>query len=204
VRLPPPERRESGRKRPPGGPRSKGGKETDISKRSIYPGFKSPHTNYSRMKRKGSALLRSRVRNSRVSATSPKRKRTIGGLVSRRHSRWKVEARVEETDRVIMVGMAANALFCDRGRPLTVLRPGIIERPDTGILVEGSRGITERESRSNAVRGVGWTHSARWAARWSGGFKSLWRSDEGRHIQRRGENPRRPEKAEIRRAGCLP
>jgi hypothetical protein len=56
--------------------------------------------------------------------------------------------------------MVANALFCDRGRPLTVLRPVIIERPDMGILVKGSRGITERESRSNAVRGVGWTHSS--------------------------------------------
>jgi len=144
----------------PGGPRSKGGKETDISKRSIYPGLKSPHTDYSSMKRKGSALPRGRVRNSRVSVTSPKRKRTNGGLVSRRHSLVNVEARLERTDRVIKVGMAANALFCDRGRPLTVLGPKIIERPDLGISVEGSRGITERESRSNAVRGVGWTHSS--------------------------------------------
>jgi hypothetical protein len=112
------------------------------------------------MKRKGSALPRGRVRNSRVSVTSPKRKRTSGGLFSRRHSRREVEARVEGTDWVVMVGMAANTLFCDRGRPLTVLRPVIIERPDMGILVEGSRGITERENRSNAVRGVGWTHSS--------------------------------------------
>jgi hypothetical protein len=112
------------------------------------------------MKRKGSALPRGRVRNSRVSATSPKRKRTSGGLVSRRHSRRNVEARLGRTDRVIMVRMAANALFCDRGRPHTVHRPKIIERPDLGISVEGSRGITERESRNNAVRGVGWTHSS--------------------------------------------
>jgi len=30
------------------------------------------------------------------------------------------------------------------------------------------------------------TGSARWAARCSGGLKSLWRSDEGRHIQEAG------------------
>ncbi len=112
------------------------------------------------MKRKGSALLRSRVRSSRVSATSPKRKRTSGGLDSRRHSCMNVEARVDGTGEVIMVGMVANALLCDRGRPLTVLRPEIVKRPDAGIPVEGSRGITGRESRSNAVRGVGWTHSS--------------------------------------------
>ena len=28
--------------------------------------------------------------------------------------------------------------------------------------------------------------SVRWAARCSGGLKSLWRSNEGRHIQKRG------------------
>lgn len=112
------------------------------------------------MKRKGSALLRSRVRSSRVSTTSPKRKRTRGGLASRRHSLVNVEARVDGTGRVVMVGMVANALLCDRGRPRTVLRPDIVERPIAGIPGEGSRGITERESRSKAVRGVGWTHSS--------------------------------------------
>jgi hypothetical protein len=61
---------------------------------------------------------------------------------------------------VFMVGMVARALLCDRGRPRTVLRPEILKRPDAGIPSEGSRGITERESRSKAVRGVGWTHSS--------------------------------------------
>ena len=74
--------------------------------------------------------------------------------------RCDVEARVGGTGRVVMVGMVANALSCDRGRPRTVLRPGIIKRPDAGTPGEGSRGITERESRSKAVRGVGWTHSS--------------------------------------------
>lgn len=34
--------------------------------------------------------------------------------------------------------------------------------------------------------GVSRGHSVRWAAHRSGGLKSLWRSDEGRYIQKRG------------------
>ena len=39
-----------------------------------------------------------------------------------------------------------------------------------------------REGSAEVSRG----HSVRWAALRSGGLKSLWRSDEGRHIQKRG------------------
>ena len=74
--------------------------------------------------------------------------------------RLDVEARVDKTGGVFMVGMVARALLCDRGRPRTVLRPEILKRPEAGIPSEGSRGITERESQSKAVRGVGWTHSS--------------------------------------------
>ena len=42
------------------------------------------------------------------------------------------------------------------------------------------------EVHSDARREVGGVHSVRWAAHRSGGFKSLWRSDEERHIQKRG------------------
>ena len=34
------------------------------------------------------------------------------------------------------------------------------------------------------VMEVGGAHSVRWAARYSGGLKSLWRSDEGRYTLR--------------------
>ena len=37
-----------------------------------------------------------------------------------------------------------------------------------------------------AAEGGGEARSVCWAAPRSGGLKSLWRSDEGRHIQRRG------------------
>jgi len=33
---------------------------------------------------------------------------------------------------------------------------------------------------------VGWMHSVRWAAHCSGGLKSLWCSNEGCYIQKRG------------------
>ena len=47
-----------------------------------------------------------------------------------------------------------------------------------GILREHDGGVRPWE--------VGRLRSVRWAAHWSGGFKSLWRSDEGRRIQKRG------------------
>jgi len=72
-----------------------------------------------------------------------------------------VEARVEKpVGRVLKVGMAVNALLCDRGRPHVVLEQRIIKRPIVGIPNRGSQGITAREIRSNATRGVGWTHSS--------------------------------------------
>jgi len=52
---------------------------------------------------------------------SPKRKRTQGGLGDWRHSRrkWKLEQNI--IAGVVIVGMVANALFCDRGRSYAVL-----------------------------------------------------------------------------------
>ena len=44
------------------------------------------------------------------------------------------------------------------------------------------RGWETQEGRYEAAQGRG----VRWAAPRSGGLKSLWRSDEGRHIQKRG------------------
>ena len=56
-----------------------------------------------------------------------------------------------------------------------VVPTGPAERNDRG---EPSVQATSRSSQSS--------HSVRWAAPRSGGLKSLWRSDEGRHIQKRG------------------
>ena len=52
---------------------------------------------------------------------SPKRKRTEGGLSDWRHSQsqWKLEQNI--ITRVVIVGMVANALLCDRGRSHSVL-----------------------------------------------------------------------------------
>ena len=52
---------------------------------------------------------------------SPKRKRTQGGLSDWRHSRrkWKLEQNI--IAGVVIVGMVANALLCDRGRSYAVL-----------------------------------------------------------------------------------
>ncbi len=52
---------------------------------------------------------------------SPKRKRTKGGLSDLRHSQsqWKHEQNI--IAGVVIVGMVANALLCNRGRSHTVL-----------------------------------------------------------------------------------
>ena len=52
---------------------------------------------------------------------SPKRKRTRGGLSDWRHSQsqWKLEQNI--IAGVVIVGMVANALLCDRGRSYAVL-----------------------------------------------------------------------------------
>ena len=53
----------------------------------------------------------------------------------------------------------------------------------SGSVPERATGVERRrDARPEVSRG----HSVRWAARSSGGFKSLWRSDEGRHIRTRG------------------
>jgi hypothetical protein len=49
-----------------------------------------------------------------------------------------------------------------------------------------SRPISESEVASDALSVDGRLCSVRWAARCSGGLKSLWRPDEGRHIRTRG------------------
>jgi hypothetical protein len=59
-----------------------------------------------------------------------------------------------------------------------------------GICASMLRELLKRRARKSVstdakYRG-GVMHSVRWAARCSGGLKSLWRSDEGRHIQKRG------------------
>ena len=52
---------------------------------------------------------------------SPKRKRTKGGLSDWRHSQsqWKLEQNI--IAGVVIVGMVANPLLCNRGRSHTVL-----------------------------------------------------------------------------------
>ena len=50
----------------------------------------------------------------------------------------------------------------------------------------GSKPISGSEVVSGALSVVGQPNSVRWAARYSGGLKSLWRSDEGRYIRKRG------------------
>jgi hypothetical protein len=73
----------------------------------------------------------------------------------------RVEAGVDEQPgRVHKVGMAVNAFSRDHGRPHVVLEPRTIKSPIAGVPNRGSQGITEREIRSNATRGVGWTHSS--------------------------------------------
>ena len=50
-----------------------------------------------------------------IGSHSPKRKRTRGGLSDWRHSQsqWKLEQNIIAV--VVIVGMVANALLCDRG-----------------------------------------------------------------------------------------
>ena len=57
---------------------------------------------------------------------------------------------------------------------------------------DGSVQRAEEARRTYGGMAVGPTHSVRWAAHGSGGFKSLWRPDEGRHIQQAGVMPRWP------------
>ena len=60
------------------------------------------------------------------------------------------------------------------------------ERPSS-VVLEWTRLAYKAESESASCRkGVRGGRSARRAVRESGGFKSLWRSDEERHIQKRG------------------
>ena len=96
---------------------------------------------------------------------SSKRKRTEGGLSDLRHSQsqWKLEQNI--IAGVVIVGIVANALLCNRGRSYAVL-------PEAGLHPTwfwinglsgkrtGSRVITGRERQSNAVQEVGWTHSS--------------------------------------------
>ena len=58
--------------------------------------------------------------------------------------------------------------------------------PVTPMLRETRKGQPPERQSTDAGYRDGATSSVRWAARYSGGFKSLWRSDEGRHIQKRG------------------
>jgi hypothetical protein len=87
---------------------------------------------------------------------SPKHMRTRSGLSGWRHSQsqWKLEQNI--TAGVVIVGMVANALLCNRGRSHAVL-------PEAGLhpirfwinglrgRTTGSRGITEKENQSHAV-----------------------------------------------------
>ena len=61
---------------------------------------------------------------------------------------------------------------------------------DTPAISAGSASYSAEESADGGNiagdgTGVSREHSVRWAAHESGGLKSLWRSDEERHIQRR-------------------
>jgi hypothetical protein len=142
-------------------PRNTGGKETDMSNIGIYPGFKSPRTILLSYEEKGKC---SAVRQG---AEFP----SIDDQPGAKANQWwpcqsatlpvRVEAGVgKQPGRVLRVGMAVNALLCDRGRPHVVLEQRIIKRPIVGIPNRGSQGITARKSQSNATRGVGWTHSS--------------------------------------------
>ena len=74
------------------------------------------------MKRTGSAASWGAVRSPLVSAaTGPKCMRTQGGLSDWLHSRhkWKPEQNI--IAMVVIVGIAVNALLCDRRGFLTVL-----------------------------------------------------------------------------------
>jgi len=148
---------------PPGkrAPRSKGGKETDISNIRIYPGFKSPHTMLLSYEEKGKCSVVRRGAEFPSIGDQPEAKANQRWPVQLATPRLPVEARVAiKPGWVITVGMVAKALRCDRGRPVVVLWPEIIKRPGRGIPGEGSRGITVRENRSKATTGVGWTHSS--------------------------------------------
>ena len=69
---------------------------------------------------------------------SPKRKRTKGGLSDLRHSQsqWKLEQNI--IAGVVIVGMVANALLCDRGRSYAVL-------PEAGLHPHDSGSMNSRE-----------------------------------------------------------
>jgi len=132
-----------------------------MSNIGIYPGFKSPRTILLSYEEKGKC---SAVRQG---AEFP----SIDDQPGAKANQWwpcqsatlpvRVEAGVgKQPGRVLRVGMAVNALLCDRGRPHVVLEQRIIKRPIVGIPNRGSQGITARKSQSNATRGVGWTHSS--------------------------------------------
>ncbi|NVI09877.1 hypothetical protein FSB64_41530 [Paraburkholderia sp. JPY454] len=77
---------------------------------------------------------------------------------------------------VVEPGMCACSLFGNREISSLACR-----RMDRSA--SGRRGAVADDERTGEVR---LRHSVRWAARCSGGLKSLWRSDEGRHIRKRG------------------
>jgi len=56
---------------------------------------------------------------------------------------------------------------------------------ESHIVPTGSFQQAEEARRKYGDMAVGLTHIVCWAADRSGGLKSLWRSDEGRHIQKR-------------------
>ena len=112
---------------------------------------KSYRANRSSTKRKGSAQSRGCVRSSQVSMSSPERKRTRGGLATRRHpnSRWKPGRK--RCGGVIMAGMDMKALLCDRGRPRMVPGRRFIKSSKASIREQGSRGITGSTGKSGAM-----------------------------------------------------
>ena len=77
---------------------------------------------------------------------SPKRMRTKGGLSDLRHSQsqWKLEQNI--IAGVVIVGMVANALLCDRGRSYAVL-------PEAGLHPTRFR-VNELKGRRTGRRGI--------------------------------------------------
>ena len=90
-------------------------------------GLKSPRPGLLLDEEKGKCgIVRCCAEFPSIGSHSLKRKRTQGGLSDWRHSRhkWKLEQNI--IAGVVIVGMVANALLCDRGRSHAVL-------PETGL-----------------------------------------------------------------------
>ena len=91
---------------------------------------------------------------------SPKRKRTRGGVSMRRHSQsqWKLEQNI--ITGVVIVGMVANALLCDRERSYGVLPEVVftsykfLDHWHNGRST-GRRGTTWWESQTQATWEIG-------------------------------------------------